>query len=156
MFVLSLSSEEQKEYHVEPGWLLIPCSGQVYGNIGHSVLATEWHTAKVHTNHLMRVVPGENIRSGYLQCVLGHPVLGRPRLVKFAFGSSVPEIAPHDVLPAAVPRLAPAMEAKLADLMDASAVARDKADALEQEIGTDAEHLIDLFLEGDTTSFAIP
>ena len=32
-FVLSLSSEEQKEYHVQSGWLLIPCSGQVYGNI---------------------------------------------------------------------------------------------------------------------------
>jgi hypothetical protein len=62
-FVLSLSPEEQKEYHVEPGWLLIPCSGQVYGNIGHSVLATEWHTAKVHTNHLMRVVPGARLRA---------------------------------------------------------------------------------------------
>jgi type I restriction enzyme, S subunit len=155
-FVLSLSPEEQKEYHVEPGWLLIPCSGQVYGNIGHSVLATEWHTAKVHTNHLMRVVPGEGIRSGYLQCVIGHPELGRPRLVRFAFGSSVPEIAPGDVLPAAVPRLGASTENELADLMDASAVSRDAADELEQQLGREAEHLIDLFLAGDTTSFAIP
>jgi hypothetical protein len=155
-FVLSLSHEEQMEYHVEPGWLLIPCSGQVYGNIGHSVLATQWHTAKVHTNHLMRVAPNERIRSGYLQCVLGHPDLGRPRLVKFAFGSSVPEIAPGDVLPVAIPRLASSVEDRLADLMDASAVARDQADELEQELGADAERLIDLFLEGDTTSFAIP
>jgi|688.fasta_scaffold68196_2 type I restriction enzyme S subunit len=104
-YVLSLSHEEQKRYHVEPGWLVIPCSGQVHGNIGHSVLATEWHTAKVLTNHLMRVVPNESIPSGYLQCILGHPELGRPRLVKFAFGSSVPEIAPADVLSVAVPRL---------------------------------------------------
>ncbi len=155
-FVLSLSHEEQKAYHVEPGWLLIPCSGQVYGNIGHSVLATDWHTAKIHTNHLMRVVPNEQIRSGYLQCVLGHPELGRPRIVKFAFGSSVPEIAPNDILPIAVPRLDAAIENRLADLMDASAVARDQADELEQEIGNDAEHLIDLYLEGDTASFSIP
>lgn len=155
-FVLSLSPEEQKEYHVEPGWLSIPCSGQVYGNIGHSVLATEWHVAKVHTNHLMRVVPKETIRSGYLQCVLGHPELGRPRMVRFAFGSSVPEIAAHDVKGVAVPRLTKSIEDKLADLMDASAVARDRADELEQELGADAERLIDLFLEGDTTSFAIP
>lgn len=154
-FVLSLCPEEQKQYHVEPGWLLIPCSGQVYGNIGHSVLATEWHTAKVHTNHLMRVAPNRSIRSGYLQCVLGHLELGRPRLVKFAFGSSVPEISPADVLSVAIPRLDPAMEEKLADLMDASAVARDKADELEQQLGGKAEHLIDLFLEGDATSFAI-
>lgn len=155
-FVLSLSPEEQKEYHVKPGWLLIPCSGQVYGNIGHSVLATEWHTAKVHTNHLMRVAPNDTIRSGYLQCVLGHPELGRPRIVKFAFGSSVPEIAAGDVLGVAIPRLAPKLEEQLADLMDASAVARDKADELEQELGADAELLIDRFLEGDVTSFVIP
>lgn len=154
-FVLSLSHEEQAEYHVEPGWLLIPCSGQVYGNIGHSVLATEWHTAKVHTNHLMRVVPGPDIRSGYLQCVLGHPELGRPRIVKFAFGSSVPEISPSDVLPVAIPRLSAAAESELADLMDKSAVARDRADELEQQLGAEAEKIIDLFLEGDTTSFRV-
>lgn len=154
-FVLSLSPDEQKEYHVEPGWLLIPCSGQVYGNIGHSVLATEWHTAKVHTNHLLRVAPNKTIRSGYLQCVLGHPELGRPRMVKFAFGSSVPEISPSDILGLGIPRLSTKLEDGLADLMDASAVARDKADELEQELGADAEHLIDQFLEGDTNSFVI-
>ena len=120
------------------------------------MLATEWHTAKVHTNHLMRVAPNSSIRSGYLQCVLGHPELGRPRVVKFAFGSSVPEIAAGDVLDVAIPRLAPELEDQLADLMDGSAVARDKADEVEQELGANAEHLIDLFLEGDTTSFAIP
>lgn len=155
-FVLSLTLEEQKDYHVEPGWLLIPCSGQVYGNIGHSVLATDWHVGKVHTNHLMRVVPKSSIRSGYLQCVLGHPELGRPRIVRFAFGSSVPEIAPADVATVAIPRLAKAIENELADLSDDSAVARDQADELEQEIGRDAEYLIDQFLEGDTTSFSIP
>lgn len=155
-FVLSLSPDEQKEYHVEPGWLLIPCSGQVYGNIGHSVLATEWHTAKVHTNHLLRVAPNKTIRSGYLQCVLGHPELGRPRMVKFAFGSSVPEIAARDVLGLAIPRLMTDAENLLADLMDASAVARDQADELEQELGASAEHLIDRFLEGDTASFTAP
>lgn len=154
-FVLSLSPDEQKVYHVEPGWLLIPCSGQVYGNIGHSVLATEWHTAKVHTNHLLRVAPNKTIRSGYLQCVLGHPELGRPRIVKFAFGSSVPEISAGDLLDLVIPRLATEEEDSLADLMDASAVARDKADELEQELGASAEHLIDRFLEGDSTAFAL-
>jgi hypothetical protein len=154
-FVLSLAPEEQKAYRVEPGWLLIPCSGQVYGNIGHSVLATEWHTGKIHTNHLMRLAPNKRIRSGYLQCVVGHPELGRPRLVKFAFGSSVPEISSSDVLPMAIPRLDQATEGWIADLMDASATARDKADELEQQIGAAAEHLIDLFLEGESTSFTI-
>lgn len=152
-FVLSLTPEEQKEYHVEPGWILIPCSGQVYGNIGHSVLATDWHVGKVHTNHLMRVAANATIRPGYLQCVLGHPELGRPRLVCFAFGSSVPEINPTDVATSAVPRLDKATEDELADLMEASAKCRDEADELEQTIGEEAEVLIDEFLAGDTTRF---
>jgi type I restriction enzyme, S subunit len=155
-FVLSLSPEEQKEYHVEPGWVLIPCSGQVYGNVGHAVLSTEWHVGKVLTNHILRVVPNAKIRSGYLQCVLGHPELGRPRVVRLAFGSSVPEIAAADVQMTPIPRLDPGKEGELADLMDESAVARDMADELEQELASDAEALIDEFLAGNSASFVIP
>lgn len=155
-FVLSLSADEQREYHVEAGWLLIPCSGQVYGNIGHTVLATDWHVGKVLTNHIMRIAPNERIKSGYLQCVLGHPELGRPRIVRFAFGSSVPEIASHDVQTLTVPRLGKKTEDRLADLMDQSAVARDTADELEQEVAAEAEGLIDQFLAGDTTAFIVP
>jgi type I restriction enzyme S subunit len=55
-FVLSLSEEEQIDYHVAAGWLLIPCSGQVYGNIGHTVMATDWHLGKVFTNHILGYV----------------------------------------------------------------------------------------------------
>lgn len=152
-YVLSLSSDEQKDYYVEPGWLLMPCSGQVYGNVGHTVLATEWHVGKVLTNHIMRIVPNKRIRSGYLGCVLGHPQLGRPRVVRFAFGSSVPEVAAMDVQTIPVPRLSPAIEDELADLMDASAVARDSADELEVGLGEEAEELIDSFLAGDTKVF---
>jgi len=152
-YVLSLSPEEQAEYHVEPGWLLMPCSGQVYGNVGHTVLATEWYVGKVLTNHIMRIVPNSNIRGGYLQCVLGHPRLGRPRVVRFAFGSSVPEIAAGDVLTTPIPRLSPGVEAELAQLMDDSARARDAADELEQALGEEAEVLIDAFLAGDASTF---
>lgn len=148
-FVLSLSPEEQEDYRVEPGWLLIPCSGQVYGNIGHSVLATQWHVGKVLTNHIMRICPADNIRPGYLLCSLGHPRLGRPQLVRLAFGSSVPEIAPEDVASAMVPRLSTKTEDRIADLMEEAAQARDEADELEEQIAREAEHLIDRFLAGD-------
>lgn len=151
--VLSLSAEEQEDYRVSPGWLLMPCSGQVYGNIGHVVMATEWHVGKVLSNHIMRVCPSREIRSGYLCCVLGHPAIGRPLSVRFAFGSSVPEIAPDDVATIPVPRLTPAKEGKIADLAEAAAKAQDEADELEERISTDAENLIDAFLAGDTNRF---
>jgi hypothetical protein len=154
-FVLSLSEEEQIDYHVEAGWLLIPCSGQVYGNIGHTVMATDWHVGKVFTNHILRVCPNDKIRSGYLQCVLGHPQLGRPQIVRFAFGSSVPEIAPADVATLPIPRFDEKIENELADLMEGSSVARDRADELETQIAHEAELLIDQFIAGDTVAFAI-
>ncbi|WP_156409893.1 hypothetical protein [Duganella sp. Root198D2] len=87
---------------------------------------------------------------------MGHPTLGRPQIVRFAFGSSVPEIAAADVATLAVPRLGKKMENKIADLMESSSVARDKADELEQKIAHEAELLIDQFIAGDTTSFVIP
>lgn len=155
-FVLSLTEEEQADYYVESGWLLIPCSGQVYGNIGHTVTATEWHLGKVFTNHILRVCPNQRIRSGYLQCVLGHPELGRPQIVRFAFGSSVPEIAASDVATLTIPRLPIDVEDEIADLMENSSIARDSADELEQKIAHEAELLIDKFIAGDTTAFVIP
>jgi type I restriction enzyme, S subunit len=155
-FVLSLSEEEQQDYHVEPGWLIIPCSGQVYGNVGHTVLATEWHVGKVLTNHILRVCPNNRVRSGYLQCVLGHPVLGRPQIVRFAFGSSVPEIAAGDVATIPIPRISSKIENELADMMEDAAAARDLADELEQQLAHEAEVLIDKFLSGDTTAFVLP
>ena len=152
-FVLSLSEKEQADYHVESGWLLIPCSGQVYGNLGHSVLATDSHVGRIYTNHLLRVVPNENVRSGYLQCVLGHQLLGRPQIIRFAFGSSVPELSPEEVSMVQVPRLDLTVEDELADLMDQAAVARDQADELELHVAHEAELLVDKFLSGETSLF---
>lgn len=154
-FVLSLSCEEQEEYRVEPGWLLIPCSGQIYGNIGHTVLSTDWHTGKLLTNHILRVCPSKSIRSGYLQCVLGHPQLGRPQLVRFAFGSSVPEIAAEDVATVPVPRLDADTECHLANMIEEAAKARDGADQREESIAAEAESLIARFLAGDSQDFAL-
>lgn len=149
-YVLRMEEKEQAQYHVEEGWLLMPCSGQVYGNIGHVVLATQWHTQKMLTNHALRIAPDtKKIRPGYLQCVLGHPRLGRPQIVRCAFGASVPEIAAADVAQALVPRFASKIENVIADLMEESAVLRSDADILENQLAADAEALLDRFIAGE-------
>lgn len=155
-YVLSLSEVAQEEYRVEPHWLLMPCSGQVYGNIGHVVIATDWYVGKVLTNHILRIVPkADGVRPGYLQCVLGHPTLGRPLVIRFAFGSSVPEIASEDISTIPVPRLTSSIEDEIADLMESSADSRTKADEIEEEIAAAAETLIDRFLTGDSRDFVL-
>jgi hypothetical protein len=148
--VLSLNPLEQEEYKVEAGWVLIPCSGQTYGNIGHAILSTSWHTEKVLSNHILRVCPGRGVRSGYLQCVLGHPELGRPQTVRLAFGSSVPEIAAEDIATLEIPRLDPSAESDIADLVEEAAQARARADDAEEKIAIEAEQVMDAFVSGLT------
>ena len=105
---------------------LIPCSGQLHGIIGSVVLATDWHEDEVLTNHMVRVVLKKNstIRVGYLQTVLGHRVLGRPRMLKNAHGSSVPELSPMDIADLVVPRLRRETEDRIADAMEEAAQRR--------------------------------
>lgn len=150
-YVLSLTPAEQEQYFVKPNWLLIPCSGQVYGNLGEVVLCSEAAVGRIYSNHLMRVVPRSGVRSGYLQLLLGHPALGRPKLVHMAFGSSVPEIAPADVAALVVPRLDKKVEDELADLMEESAKARDEADEVESKVAHEAENIVDRFMSGDVS-----
>ena len=149
--VLSLKGEKQNDYLVNAGTLLMPCSGQLHGVIGSVVLATHWHEKKVLTNHILRIVPKSKsgIRAGYLQTVLNHPVFGRPRVLKGAFGSSVPEISPGDVQTLSVPRLPGVIECGIADLMEEASRLRTQADELEEQIAAEAEDHVKRFLLGE-------
>ena len=149
-YVLSLVGEKQAGYLVEKGTLLIPCSGQLHGIIGNVVLATDWHEDKVLTNHILRIVPKSNstIRVGYLQAVLGHPLFGRPRVLKGAFGSSVPELSVEHVSRLSIPRLRQSTEDKIADAMEAATELRADADSIEEQISAEAEEYVIRFLSG--------
>ncbi|MBN8957921.1 MAG: hypothetical protein J0H17_15325 [Rhizobiales bacterium] len=149
--VLSLKGEKQAGYLVDAGALLLPCSGQLHGIIGSVVLATTWHENKVLTNHVLRILPKAKaqIRVGYLQQVLSHPVLGRPRVLKGAFGSSVPELSPEDICDLSVPRLQTSVEDKVADAMEEAAKLRARADELEEEVATEADDHVSRFLAGE-------
>lgn len=154
-FVLTMAEEEQAAFRVERGWLLMPCSGQTYGNNGTVVAATAWHENKLISNHVMRLLPSDksDVRVGYLQCALGHPSLGRPLVTRMAFGSSVPEIAPDDMLQCPVVRLANRDEDYIADRMERTAKLRAEADVIEAEVVRDAEELMDAFIAGKSEPF---
>ena len=65
-FLMEATDVELSELKVKAGWLLMACSGQVYGINGSVCIATEWHESKVITHDLIRIVPSEAIRPGYL------------------------------------------------------------------------------------------
>ncbi len=122
-------------YMVRRGWLLMACSGQTYGINGQAILASKWHEEKIITQHIMRIIPNsEKVRSGYLQTVLSHPVLGKPLVVSQAYGTSVPELAPEDIEKLPIPRLEQEVESEIADAAERASDLRMEADMRENEV----------------------
>ncbi len=140
------------EHHgrVQSGWILVPCSGQVYGIIGTPVLASAALQNQVVSNHVIRVAPSSetSLHPGYLLTALSHPVLGRPVVKALAFGSSVPEIAPDDLSEIEVARADAAVEETIAQLAAMASARRAEADLLEAEAAARADAILTRFVQG--------
>lgn len=149
-------SDGHEHYYVKKGWILMACSGQVYGLNGASCIATEFHENVFFSHDLIRIIPKKSaIRSGYLLTTLTHPQIGRPALIRAAYGTSIPHLDPGDVSETIVPRLSPAEENAIADLAEASAEMRAEADLLDREIANEAGAFIDRFLGGNVNDFIV-
>jgi hypothetical protein len=132
---------------VKDGWILVACSGQVYGIIGTAILATQTLNDQVVSNHVLRAAPKKgSVPAGYIVTALTHPLFGRPLVKALAFGSSVPEIDGDDLAELPIVRLKPDEESSIAELAEESAIASASADLLEREITTDAEKIIAKFM----------
>ncbi len=132
---------------MERSWLLMACSGQIYGLNGSVVLANEWHENRIISNHVIRIIPvRDGPRPGYLRMVLGHPKLGWPLVIRCAFGTSVPEIAPEDVQDLPVIRLNPSMEDEIAELVESADALRLQADQEEDAATATVESKLERFL----------
>jgi hypothetical protein len=138
---------DQFRGRVKRGWILLACSGQVYGIIGSAIIATEALDDQVVSNHVMRVAPKKgSIPVGYILTAITHPTLGRPVVKAPAFGSSIPEIDKSDLSGLPVVRLKEAEENAIAELAEASAKTRAEADVLERELATDAAAIVEQFV----------
>ena len=140
---------------VRSGWLLVPCSGQVYGIIGSVAIAGPSLDGQVVSNHVMRLAPRRDavLRTGYLQVALTHPRLGRPLVKALPFGSSVPEIDPDEFVGLNIVRLSPKDEDRIADLAEEAGRLRAEADLSERGLASSAGELIDKFIAGDMSDF---
>lgn len=149
--VIAEHVENAEDFHVKAGWILMACSGQIYGLNGSVALATEQHEGAFFSHDLIRIIPQhDRIRSGYLFAALGHPTLGRPLVIRNAYGTSIPHLDPADVAATPIVRLGHEVEDRLADLMEEAVALRATADRLENEMAVEAEGIIDRFIAGDT------
>lgn len=140
-----------EDYFLQPGWLVMARSGQIYGLNGRVFMASERHARAFVSEDLIRIVPrATSIRPGYLITALGHPTLGRPLVVRQAYGTSIPHLEPADLASLTVPRLAQKVEGAISDRMEEVTRLRSEADDLEDTITRRAEDVIEVFLQDDT------
>jgi hypothetical protein len=140
------------EYKVKRGWLLMARSGQIYGINGSVALATEWHEEKLVSDDVIRIVTSKRHdvpRPGYLATALGHPVYGRPLVLRWAFGSGVPHLAPEDIATIPIVRLGDKTEDKIGGLVERAGELRRLADELEDDMVRRAEGLVEAILRGE-------
>ncbi|MFA6107147.1 MAG: hypothetical protein WDA75_00130 [Candidatus Latescibacterota bacterium] len=136
------------EYFVKAGWIVMSCSGQVYGMNGQATLVSESHENVFYSHDLIRIAPDTSkIRAGYLLMTLTHRTHGRPLLIRAAYGTSIPHLDPGDVADFPVVRLGTAAESKIADLVEKATEAHAEADLLERAIATDAGTNIEEFIQ---------
>lgn len=130
-FVAPSSMRDVDKYMVRPNWILVARSGQTYGLNGSTMLSTSWHEGKIISEHIIRVIPNGEADPAYMQGVMSHPILGKPLILRYAFGSSVPEIAPEDLAGFRLVRLQSKVESEVAALTAQAADLRTRANQLE-------------------------
>lgn len=134
-----------EQFMLKPGELLIVRSGQKYGLIGRVMMLTENHRGIFGSDDPIHVRPNpDKIRTGYLLTFLNDPALGRPLVVRNAYGTSVPHLDVGDIKNLSIPRLGTDAENAIADLMDESVATSAEADRLENEATRLAQEQIDL------------
>ena len=140
--------DDHDQYFVKPGWIIMACSGQVYGLIGAAMLATPAHAGCFFSHDFIRMeVDVSKVRPGYLLVALTHRTLGRPLVIRLAYGTSIPHLDPGDVADIPIVRLGDHEEGAIADLAEQAAEARSKAEIIEHNMGVEATRLIDAFIE---------
>jgi len=139
--------EDPDQYMLRAGWIIMARSGQTYGLLGRTLVTTSSHEGLFGSDDLIRIVPDRaKIRIGYLQTVLSHQKLGRPLVIRSAYGTSIPHLDPIDVKKTPVPRFVPEVEAKIADLAEEAIELSRQADELETRATIRAEAVIEAFL----------
>lgn len=131
--------DNHDEYILHKNWLVMACSGQTYGLLGRVALIGQRLDGVFGTHDLIRIeVDDEKIEPGYLFTFLNDPKYGRPSVVRFACGTSIPHLEPTDIQNLKVPRLTTSIENEIAKKAELATAFSDEADALETKATEEA------------------
>lgn len=103
---------KMSELKVKKNWILVTCGG----TIGNTVIIDSQLEKCVVSQHVMRVVPKDNILKGYLYAVLSSKV-GNELITMFTTGSVIPQIESHHLELVPIPLLEEEQMKKIDDLV---------------------------------------
>ena len=104
--------EKMPELKVKKDWILVTCGG----TIGNTVLIDSQLEKCVISQHVMRVVPKDDILKGYLYAVLSSSI-GKDLITLFTTGSVIPQIEAHHLELVPIPLLERAEMVKIDNLV---------------------------------------
>ncbi|WP_152536202.1 hypothetical protein [Mesorhizobium loti] len=91
--VLVEGKKDLEEFLVQKNWIIMARSGQIYGLNGSAKLVSDYHRSFFLSDDLIRIAPDPTkARAGYLITALTHPTLGRPLVIREAYGMSIPHL----------------------------------------------------------------
>jgi len=127
-YISKTNIKNADNYFVKKNWILIECSG----TIGVPVFVNKTLEKYFLDNHLLRLIPKENILPGFLYAYL-YSKHGQILLKKGQYGSVVKEIDPRQVGPIPVPLFPKSMQQKIHEKILKANDMREKANELEEE-----------------------
>lgn len=92
--------EKMPELRVKRGWILVTCGG----TIGNTVCIDNQLAQCAISQHVMRIVPKENIKKGYLYAFLSSKI-GHELITLYTSGSVIPQIEAHHLERVPIPIL---------------------------------------------------
>ena len=141
------TDDDHEQFFVKKGWLVMSRSGQTYGMIGSTIIATQWHENSVFSDDMIRIVPNGSVRPGFLLTALTHPTLGRPLLIREAYGTSIPHLEPEDVAAFPVVRFDEKREEEISSFAELAAEQQALAEVMERQLAHEAGEVIADFMK---------
>jgi len=114
-----------EDKNLKKGWILISCSG----TIGNTVFTTKEHAEKLASQDVIRLVPNNILRSGYVYAFLSTKY-GYSLLTQGTFGAVIQHIEPENVSVIPIPDFPQEFQQKVDDLIQESAKLREESEIL--------------------------
>jgi hypothetical protein len=145
--VVVKGKQKTADFELRENWIVMARSGQTYGLNGSAKLITKYHLDWLLSDDLLRIsTRTEKARPGYLLTALSHPTLGRPLVIREAYGTSIPHLDPADVANIPIVRLGEEREAAIGVLAENAALRMAEAEAAERDLAAQAELVVEEFI----------